>query len=95
LEENTAVQKILTNNVFLYLYRDLFICYYKLKIKLSGVDLIVHNICYDNLLGLELIFPEDGEVNYEHDEKSLDEYIRILTMDIDCSKRGIAPFYLQ
>ncbi|HHY23700.1 MAG TPA: hypothetical protein GX527_05605 [Clostridiaceae bacterium] len=50
-----------------------------------------------NGLGIELIFPDDGEVNYVRDSKSIDEWIEILKLKkgIDFSKEGMAPFYLD
>ncbi len=48
-----------------------------------------------NGLGLELIFPEGGEVGYSHEVKTLDEYIGILARDVDFAKEGMAPFYME
>lgn len=48
-----------------------------------------------NGLGHKLVFPEKGEVNYAHNEKSLDEYIEMLKKDIDFSKQEDAPFYID
>ena len=48
-----------------------------------------------NGLGIELVFPDGGEVNYERPEWSLDEVIAVLREKIDYSREGMIPFYLD
>ena len=48
-----------------------------------------------NALGVQLRFPEGGEVNYERDHRSLPELIRALEEGTDFSRCGMAPFYLE
>jgi hypothetical protein len=50
-----------------------------------------------NGLGVELLFPDKGEVNYIREKKSLDAWIKTLKTkkDIDFSKQGMAKFYID
>jgi hypothetical protein len=48
-----------------------------------------------NGLGVELIFPEYGEVNYENTGWSLDRYIAILQEKPDFASKGMMPFFLD
>ncbi len=47
-----------------------------------------------NALGIELVFPEGGEVNYERNDMSLTELTQLLRKDIAFETAGMAPFYL-
>jgi hypothetical protein len=48
-----------------------------------------------NSLGIELLFPDKGEVNYERAETSLQDYVRILSERRDLTTTGMVPFYLE
>ncbi len=49
-----------------------------------------------NGLGVELVFPDDnGEVNYKRTDKPYKEWIDLLGKEIDFSKQGLAPYYLE
>ena len=48
-----------------------------------------------NALGIELVFPEGGEVNYERNDMSLEELTRLLRRDVAFESAGMAPFYLD
>jgi hypothetical protein len=47
-----------------------------------------------NGLGVDLVFPEFGEVNYEHTGWSLDRLIAILEQPIDWRNAGMMPTYI-
>ncbi|MBN2853603.1 MAG: hypothetical protein JXQ23_12775 [Clostridia bacterium] len=56
--------------------------------KLSHIAPSTGHISYGHLscLGMELVFPEGGgDVNYVHENKSMDEWIKILKKDIELS----------
>lgn len=48
-----------------------------------------------NGLGIELVFPEGGEVNYVHEHRSLTECRRMCEQEIDFARAGMAPFYID
>lgn len=48
-----------------------------------------------NCLGAELIFPEDSEVAHKPLYNSLDEGISALKKEVDFSRQGMFPFYLD
>ena len=48
-----------------------------------------------NGLGIDLVFPEHGEVNYEHTGWSLDKLISILETPVDWISQGMMPFFLD
>jgi hypothetical protein len=63
---------------------------------LTPVGMSTPPVSYGHLcsLGFELVFPEGvGEVNYVHQHRSLDEWIRILQKDIEMSDTG--RFFLE
>ncbi len=55
--------------------------------KLRPVQPSTGHIAYGHVscLGMELVFPKDGEVNYVREKKSLDEWMAILKKDIELS----------
>ena len=70
--------------------------------ELYGPEIILPKVAtppisygHAHCLGIELLFPEGGEVNYRRPEKSLEEYIRILAERIDFESSGMIPFYLD
>ena len=46
-------------------------------------------------LGVELVFPEDGEVNYVRSDLGLHEWIEVLKRRQDFPSQGRAPFFLD
>ncbi len=55
--------------------------------KLRHISPATGHISYGHIscLGMELKFPKEGDVNYVHEKKSLDEWIGILKKDIELS----------
>lgn len=48
-----------------------------------------------NGLGVDLVFPEGGEVNYEHTGWSLDYLIELLEDPVEWAAEGMMPFYID
>jgi hypothetical protein len=48
-----------------------------------------------NGLGIDLVFPESGEVNYCHENRSLEECIAVCRQQVDFGASGMAPHYLE
>jgi hypothetical protein len=46
-----------------------------------------------NALGVDLVFPEGGEVNYVRSGRSMDEWCLILERPVDWARAGMMPFY--
>ncbi|HOD93996.1 MAG TPA: uroporphyrinogen decarboxylase family protein [Clostridia bacterium] len=66
--------------------------------KLRKLNPATPPISYGHIdgLGVELVFPEgNGEVNYKRSDRTYAEWIKILCNEIDFSKQGLAPYYLE
>jgi hypothetical protein len=48
-----------------------------------------------NTLGVELLFPDDGEVNHGTLADSLEECVKILKKPLDFASAGMFPFYME
>jgi hypothetical protein len=46
-----------------------------------------------NALGLELLFPEGGEVNYVRSDRSMEEWCSIMERPVDWARAGMMPFF--
>lgn len=65
--------------------------------KLRHISPATGHISYGHIscLGMELVFPKEGEVNYVHEDKSLDEWIKILQKEIILSPLAHEQFIYQ
>lgn len=65
------------------------------RVQRPGYTTPAISYAHINGLGIDLVFPEGGEVNYEHTGWSLDTLIEILQDPIDWAAQGKMPFYLD
>ncbi len=65
------------------------------RVRRPGFTTPAISYAHINGLGIDLVFPEHGEVNYEHTGWSLDKLISILEKPIDWKNQRMIPFYIE
>lgn len=65
------------------------------EIRLPGVSTPAISYGHINALGADLVFPQDGEVNYTRFCDTLDDAIQAVTKPVDWATAGRIPFYLD
>ena len=65
------------------------------RVQRPGYTTPAISYAHINGLGIDLVFPKFGEVNYEHTGWSLDRLISIIELPVDWQNAGKMPFYID